>query len=246
MAGTKTRSTTAARTAQTEGGQNPNRPPANATATAPAAAPNPAQTGGGGGGNGGEGGGGGGGGGRPPPGGNPPPMELPPAPPQAAFSLTPGEAHTGVLNYSHKPHWYHWSGAVKKLEEELYDCTPDGFYQFIKSMKERAKSYGWTAANGVLRVPMTNQQGAEVINVLEDYGRISLARLTEFERTYINSPTRRAQDDRMLYECIMNSLSVDGKAKLNIHRISHLYLQDCAYSKYWLGNHTSIQMPHQA
>ena len=137
------------------------------------------------------------------------------------FSLTPGGVNRGVLDYSIKAGYYHYKGATEKLEEELYDCTPEGFYQFIKSLKKRAESYGWTEINGVFMVAPDNNPGTRAINVLEDYGRITLERITQHELTYINVQNRMAQDDRMVYECIMNSLSIDGKAKLNIHEAEY-------------------------
>ena len=170
--------------------------------------------GGGNGNPGGDGGGDGGGGGGNQGGGNPPPG-LPPRPPH--FSLTPGGANLGILDYSQKTHFYHYKGATAKLEEELYDCTPDGFYQFVKSLKKRAESYGWTKVGGVFMMLPNNNPDAQPINLLEDYGQVTLERVQEHERTYINLENRMAQDDRMIYECIMASLSIEGKAKLNIH-----------------------------
>ena len=86
---------------------------------------------GGGGGGGAGGGGGGGGGNQNPPAGNQPAQPRP----LIVFSLTPGGANSGILDYSLKAGYYHYKGATEKLEEELYDCTPDGFYQFIQSLK---------------------------------------------------------------------------------------------------------------
>ena len=67
-----------------------------------------------------------GGGGPEGPGGGeePPPI---PRPPAAMFSLTPGRANPGILDYTTKTGYYHWSGATAKLEEELYDCPRTDF-----------------------------------------------------------------------------------------------------------------------
>jgi hypothetical protein len=111
----------------------------------------------------------------------------------------------------------HYKGSTTKLEEELYDCTPDGFYQFIKSLGTRAEEYGWTAPGGVFWVALDSNQGTPKANLLVDYGRFGLERIQEHEETYINDQSRLAQDDRLLYECLINSLSISGKAKLNIH-----------------------------
>ena len=122
-------------------------------AQATARASNAQQGGGDGGGGDGDGGGGGGG---------PPPAQGQQAAPQqpVQFSLTPGLARQGtVLDLSTKQGYYHYTGATDKLEEDLYDCTPDGFYQFIKSLGTRAKSYGWTNPGGIFWVsPTPNAQ----------------------------------------------------------------------------------------
>lgn len=41
------------------------------------------------------------------------------------------------------------------------------------------------------------------------------------EKTYIATNTRKAQDGRILCECLMNSLSVAGKAKVNVFQVSY-------------------------
>lgn len=133
------------------------------------------------------------------------------------FSLTPGQAAQGIINYNTKVGATHYKNAISKLEAELYDCSQEGFYQFIKSLKERADAFGWSRPGGILWVAPDNKQGTAKINVLENYGVISLERITEHETTYVNSPTRAAQDDRMFYECMMNSITIEGKAKLNMH-----------------------------
>ena len=161
------------------------------------------------------GGGNGGGGGDGPdgPGGDGEPIPNP-QPPAINFSLTPGRANLGILDYTTKAGYYHWTGATAKLEEELYDCSSDGFYQFIKSLKKRANSYGWSQPGGITWV---NPQNAnQPSDLMVDYGVFTLEGITNHELTYIATPTRAAQDDQMLFKCIMNSLTIEGKAKLNI------------------------------
>ena len=40
--------------------------------------------------------------------------------------------------------------------------------------------------------------------------------ISEHELTYIHKPVRAAQDDRMLYQCLINSLSKQGKEKVTV------------------------------
>ena len=48
------------------------------------------------------------------------------------------------INYNSKTGLAHWKAATAPLrkDSEMYDCTPDGFHQFIKSIRVRADSYG--------------------------------------------------------------------------------------------------------
>ena len=71
------------------------------------------------------------------------------------FSLTPGAANLGYLDYFTKRGYHHYTGATDKLEEELYDCTPYGFYQFTKSLKVRSDSYKWTPNGGIFWMAKT-------------------------------------------------------------------------------------------
>ena len=130
-------------------------------------------------------------------------------------ALTPGQAMTGVLDYAgNKAHAYLFKNATRKLEEELFDCTPDQFFPFLKNLEVRANAFNWTTNQGIMWV---HRHGGVLINLLEGYGSISLRRVTRHEKTYWDTGSRASQDDRMLFECLMNSLSAAGKAKINVH-----------------------------
>ena len=55
-------------------------------------------------------------------------------------------------------------------------------------------------------------------NMLRNYGTMSLDCITAHEKSYINLSTREAQDTNLLYECLMNSLDPDARAKVIIWR----------------------------
>jgi len=111
---------------------------------------------------------------------------------------------------------------TQKLQDDLYDCKPEGFYQFIKSLKSGANYFGWLNEGGILQIAPDPDKPTEVRCLLEDYGVFSYDRLVEHELVYVSSDTRAAQDNCMLLTCLMNSLSSSGKAKLNIHDKQYL------------------------
>ena len=132
----------------------------------------------------------------------------------AGFSLTPGTYQPArLLDYTKKEDYYHYREARKKLQEELYDAGPEGFQQFMKSLGERVNEYGWDRNHGILWMrPGLNQNP---LNILKDYGQITLDRVRDVAELFVTTKTCKAQDDRMLYECISKSLSISAKAKVN-------------------------------
>lgn len=139
------------------------------------------------------------------------------------FSLTPGLLKPGVLDYDSKQGISHYNNAIKKLQEELYDGGPDGFFQFLKAIAERANEFGWDVPGGIFwYVPSLNEPP---VNILENYGRLNIQKIYMDAQAWMFSQGRMAQDDRMLYECIQNSLTVGAKAKLNVHRRAYTFMQ---------------------
>jgi hypothetical protein len=59
------------------------------------------------------------------------------------FALTPAVAIQGVIDDSRTEGQKIYTSATHKLDKELYDCKPDGLYQFLRSLNNRAKEYGW-------------------------------------------------------------------------------------------------------
>jgi hypothetical protein len=127
-------------------------------------------------------------------------------------------ASRGIIDYTTKAGATLYRSATQKVSEELYDCTPEGFYQFIQKIKSRAEEFGWTETGRILYCPIDDTPGAEKVNLLDEFGQVTLSTITTHEATVINTQTREAQDDRLLYECLGNSLSADGEKKILLHR----------------------------
>ena len=135
-------------------------------------------------------------------------------------ALTPARDMRGVLDYTLKSHNMFFKEATAKLEEDLFDLNSDTFFAFMNSVQERARKQGWSAPDGILWVkPRPN---APKINILESYGSITLERIRKHELTYWDKGTRASQDDRMLYECIMASISMEGKMKVQVKKDEYL------------------------
>jgi hypothetical protein len=138
----------------------------------------------------------------------------------AQFSLTPARAIRGVINYSLSSGIKLYNKATSPLNNDNpFDCTSDKLFPFLKMLADRAKEFGWyDQITGILSIEAEDSTPAEpkYENLLEQYGQITLERIREHERAYINTHTRRAQDTLQLYMCLMNSLSTEGKSKILI------------------------------
>ncbi|KAL3936757.1 MAG: hypothetical protein SGBAC_007994 [Bacillariaceae sp.] len=85
----------------------------------------------------------------------------------------------------------------------------------MQDIKLRANSMGWNDEEGFFYV--TSEKGGRKISILRIYGSISLECIQEHELTYCTGGTRKAQDDHMLFEANMNSMSATGRDKLTLH-----------------------------
>jgi len=111
--------------------------------------------------------------------------------------------------------------ATEKLQEELYDCTPEGMFAFLRAFQDRAKMYGWNNPNyGINMIPNDPDDPIQggMVDLINNYGEIDIEKIREFEVTYISTETRAAQDCNMMYQCLMNSLSTEGKKKILVWR----------------------------
>jgi hypothetical protein len=135
-----------------------------------------------------------------------------------AFALNPAAAINGVIDYSTIEGRKLYGYATKKLDEELFDCNADGLYQFLQSLGNRASEYGWdNDAEGIINIPENDiDVDAEEFSLIEEYGQLTMDRIREYDTTYIDTEGRQAQNSYMLYQCLMGSISKEGKKKILI------------------------------
>jgi hypothetical protein len=82
-----------------------------------------------------------------------------------------------------------------KVAEELYDCKPEGLYQFLRSVSNRARAFGWDdEIGGILQIPVDpTDPNSDTDNLIDSYGRIALAEIRAFEETYLDLQVRPVQ-----------------------------------------------------
>ena len=72
---------------------------------------------------------------------------------------------------------------------------------FRTYVKQRANIFDWT---DILTIPVDGVDR----NLLADYGRVPIEDIRTIVTTYIDQPTRNAQNSFMMYECLSKSLTV--------------------------------------
>ena len=139
------------------------------------------------------------------------------APARQQFALTPYQAINGVIDYTTVGGRKYYEKATTKLSEEGFDCQTDSLRSFIKDLERRSEAFGWSnPADGILFIPDQVPNANHKTNLLRSYGEIDIDTIFNFEETYIDKRNRQAQDTRMLYECIMNTLTKDAKNMITI------------------------------
>ena len=147
----------------------------------------------------------GGGGGAPPP---PPPAPVPvPGPGPIPFALSPAQANAAAfIDYTQRTGMMLFNQATEALPTP-FDVEEGSIQTFIELLRDRANMCGWSeGANAITQV--------NGIDLLEEFGIISIADATTDALTYVNQQTRKAQNSYQMYMCISNSLTDEGRAKI--------------------------------
>jgi hypothetical protein len=130
------------------------------------------------------------------------------------FALAPAQSVTGPLDYSKTDHAKIYKAAIQQVSEQLFDCEPEGLFQFLKEVQDRAEEMGWNKS--ILQIGDPDDEDSPKEDFLSNYGNLTLEQVVASEMVHINSEERAAQDTYMLYKCLMASLSAEAKKKVLI------------------------------
>ena len=85
----------------------------------------------------------------------------------------------------------------------------------------KATKFQWEGdIPGILDIPSRkyNSRGHDIYkNLLESDGKCDISFLILYIDTYIDLETRAAQEDEILFKCMINNLSSEGKVKVYNH-----------------------------
>jgi S-adenosylmethionine/arginine decarboxylase-like enzyme len=149
-------------------------------------------------------------------------VAVPPAP--VPFALTPGQASNVVIDYNSSKGIKLYKLATDPLyskDEDYFDCSSSELKDFLELMEIRAFKYAWD--NSVLGIP----KEPLVVNIpvqrlLKLHGLISIETIREHVDTYIATHTRAAQDSMQLYECLVRSITKEGRDKVTIWKQDYM------------------------
>ena len=133
------------------------------------------------------------------------------------FALAPALVGADVIDYSTAAGAKIYKAACDPLPH-LFDCSPASLKVFLADIRDRAITTGW---QDILEIPTDPDDEAVLTDLCESYGLISLEQVRAHAATYVNAEVRAAQNSMQLYQCIMASLTAEGKAKVDLHRADY-------------------------
>lgn len=134
------------------------------------------------------------------------------------FFLTPGAVKPDeVLDLSKSDISKMYAKSASKLSEESFDCISEDLLDFLGNLRDRAKAYGWD--ENILSVPTDlDKENENRRYFLDHYGEFTIEHLTRWEKRNLAKKERIAQNSVALYQCIKESLSREGRNKVNPNR----------------------------
>lgn len=119
------------------------------------------------------------------------------------FARTPALANVGVINYATSEGMKIYNAAVTGLFNK-YNGKANEMHIFLKNVKERSQTFGW---NNILQVP----KDGGTLNLIDQYGIISLTDVQAHARTYESVNGRDAQNSSQMYNFLYASISDEAK-----------------------------------
>lgn len=142
----------------------------------------------------------------------------PPAP-QVPFALAPALADDDILDMRTKENRTLYKTATAALPHE-FDCKEHNLRSFLEEVDARSDEYGWGA---MLSVPEAPTDPDDEGRYMPDYhGMVNLMQARAHAETYVDTETRMAQDNNMLYNCLLNSLSKEAKDAVTLKKRDYL------------------------
>ena len=153
-------------------------------------------------------------------GGEPPRTGVPPI---ASFFLCPAAANTGIIDYSSKEGKKLYSEATAKLCEESLSCDSEEYHDLIQVVTQRAMEWSWDT--GIMSIPTdADNPDSPRVSLIQEHGTLTIGQIRRYEKTYIATQSRQAQDTYMLYQALFKTLSKIGRSRVILERKNYMVL----------------------
>jgi hypothetical protein len=147
--------------------------------------------------------------------------------PVIPFAITPAQAVKGVLNLTTKAGANIYQEGCKALPSIEFACEEQNLSAFIRLLGYKASSYGWQDVRygGIIDIVLegTSEEPTKTINLLSRYGEVTLAEVQHSVRGYMHEQARACQDEHMLFNTIMNTLTIEAKRKVILYERDYIY-----------------------
>jgi hypothetical protein len=146
------------------------------------------------------------------------------------FALNPAQAITGFLDYTLKSHITVYAAGIASVYPgtEKFDLESATMRIFIQGCEDRGRKYGWNDRNpnfdhdpsrqGIFHV----HAGNDYTNIINNYAKLTLEQIRNSEEEYLNTETRKAQDNFMFVEAMINSLTATATVRIRNHEQEYL------------------------
>ena len=124
------------------------------------------------------------------------------------FALSPALISNEVLDYSEVSSIKLYYRSVQALDP-LFNVEPPALKLFLENLRKQAATFNWLQTFNI------NKDG-QTLNLIKDYGALTYEDVKTHAQTYIGQNTRNAQNSVQIFNCLHNSLTEDGKARVCI------------------------------
>ena len=136
-------------------------------------------------------------------------------PPPGPFLRTPLQAKVNdTIDFNSKEGRQYHETATKSLfpDGEKFDVEPSKFQTFMNLLLTRLRDLGMFQLNKNCMIPLAGNQ----INMVTDYGRVTLTDVATHVATFITTNTRNSQNSKILFDLLNNSCSTDGLRRVQL------------------------------
>lgn len=128
------------------------------------------------------------------------------------FALSPGVLHQDqLLDYSLPSAVKHYNRATNALDDP-YDLSSKDLKVFLANTRVRCDEFAW---GDIMEIPVDIAvQNGPTLHLLDHYAQVTREQIHAHCATYIDTESRLAQDNAMMYAYLSKSITKEGSAKV--------------------------------